>query len=154
MKEVSFASLRRQGSVAVHRFLRCPSRDITHCRALRQYSLRTMRRRHVKNAECTQNPGCRSWTKHVRSTVLHAISLVQFATACTRGWVTNSLIARIRLSPVVVTDGFADASLPLAALPTNTDECQELVGGPKYLRRSENRPFATHEVGARVPEAD
>jgi hypothetical protein len=51
----------------------------------------------------------KSWTKHVRSGVLHVISLAQFTTAYTRGWAANSTtvasgsepnwIGRTRTSP-------------------------------------------------------
>lgn len=39
----------------------------------------------------------KSWTTHVRSAVLHVISLAQFAAAYTRGWAANSINARMRL---------------------------------------------------------
>ena len=39
----------------------------------------------------------KSWTGHVRSAVLHVITLAQFATAYTRSWPTNSINVRIRL---------------------------------------------------------
>jgi putative transposase len=38
-----------------------------------------------------------SWSLNVKSAVLHAISLAQFAMAYTRGWAANSINARIRL---------------------------------------------------------
>jgi len=44
-----------------------------------------------------QIPLPKSWSKHVRSAVLHAISLAQFATAYTRGWAANSINSRVRL---------------------------------------------------------
>ena len=46
------------------------------------------------------NPGIplpKSWTTHVRSAVLHVISLAQFATTYSRGWAANSVNSRIRL---------------------------------------------------------
>ena len=39
----------------------------------------------------------KGWHGQVRSAVLHAISLAQFAVAHTRGWAVNSIYARIRL---------------------------------------------------------
>ncbi len=39
----------------------------------------------------------KSWTAHVRSAVLHVISLAQYATVYTRSWAASSLNARIRL---------------------------------------------------------
>ena len=39
----------------------------------------------------------KGWQRHVRSAVLHAISLAQFAAAYTRGWAVNSINTRIRL---------------------------------------------------------
>ena len=37
------------------------------------------------------------WRRHVRSAMLHVISLAQFATVYTRGWAANSVNSRIRL---------------------------------------------------------
>jgi hypothetical protein len=37
------------------------------------------------------------WPTHVRSAILHVISLAQFATAHTRGWAANSINVRIRM---------------------------------------------------------
>lgn len=37
------------------------------------------------------------WSQHARSTMLHVISLAQFALAYTRGWAENSQVARVRL---------------------------------------------------------
>ena len=39
----------------------------------------------------------RNWHRHVRSSVLHVISLAQFVVVHTRGWAVNSINARIRL---------------------------------------------------------
>jgi hypothetical protein len=39
----------------------------------------------------------KSWPIHVRSAILHVISLAQFTTAHTRSWAANSINARIRL---------------------------------------------------------
>ena len=39
----------------------------------------------------------KSWTAHVRSAVLHVISLAQYATVYTRSWAANSRNARVRL---------------------------------------------------------
>ena len=39
----------------------------------------------------------KSWNTHLRSAVLHVISLAQFAAAYTRGWAANSINARMRL---------------------------------------------------------
>ena len=38
------------------------------------------------------------WAKHVKSAVLHVISLAHYAIACARGWAANSINARVRLS--------------------------------------------------------
>ena len=38
------------------------------------------------------------WAQNVKSAVLHAISLAQFAIACARGWAANSINARVRLA--------------------------------------------------------
>ena len=38
----------------------------------------------------------KSWNKHVRSSLLHVISLAQFAVAYTRGWAANSINPRLR----------------------------------------------------------
>ena len=43
-----------------------------------------------------QIPIPRSWKKHVRSAVLHVISLAQYATAYTRGWAVDSMNGRVR----------------------------------------------------------
>jgi hypothetical protein len=40
----------------------------------------------------------RHWTRHVRSAVLHVISLARFVMAEVRGWAINSPIARLRLA--------------------------------------------------------
>ena len=37
------------------------------------------------------------WSLHVKSAMLHVISLAQFGLAYTRGWAVSSPIARIRL---------------------------------------------------------
>jgi putative transposase len=39
----------------------------------------------------------RGWPRRVKSTMLHVISLAQFALAYTRGWAVNSQVARVRL---------------------------------------------------------
>ena len=39
----------------------------------------------------------KGWPKHVRSSVLHAISLANFSLTFTRSWAANSFNARIRL---------------------------------------------------------
>lgn len=38
-----------------------------------------------------------SWTKHVRSAVLHVISLAQYAAVYTRSWAVDSMNGRVRL---------------------------------------------------------
>ena len=43
-----------------------------------------------------QIPLPKSWNKHVRSSLLHVISLAQFAVAYTRGWAANSINPRLR----------------------------------------------------------
>ena len=44
-----------------------------------------------------QIPLPKSWPIHVRTAILHVISLAQFATAHTRSWAANSVNSRIRL---------------------------------------------------------
>ena len=44
-----------------------------------------------------QIPLPKSWKTHVRSAVLHVISLTRYATIFTRSWAANSLNARVRL---------------------------------------------------------
>ncbi len=39
----------------------------------------------------------RGWPRHVKSAVLHAIALGQYAMAFTRSWAVNSRIARVQL---------------------------------------------------------
>ena len=39
----------------------------------------------------------KSWTSHVRSAMLHVISLAQYATVYTRSWAVDSLNERVRL---------------------------------------------------------
>jgi len=39
----------------------------------------------------------KSWSKHVRTAILHAISLAQYATAYNRSWAADSTNARIRI---------------------------------------------------------
>jgi len=39
----------------------------------------------------------KSWTSHVRSAMLHVISLAQFATVYTRSWAVDSVNGRVRL---------------------------------------------------------
>ena len=39
----------------------------------------------------------KGWRRHVRSAMLHVISLAQYATAYTHGWAANSVNTRIRL---------------------------------------------------------
>jgi hypothetical protein len=38
------------------------------------------------------------WKKHVKSAILHVISLAQYATAYTRSWAADSRNARVRLT--------------------------------------------------------
>jgi hypothetical protein len=40
----------------------------------------------------------RGWPFHVKSAMLHVISLAQFAVAYTRGWAANSPNSRVRLT--------------------------------------------------------
>ena len=49
----------------------------------------------VKKAPIIRLP--KSWTSHVRSAMLHVISLAQFATVYTRSWAVDSVNARVRL---------------------------------------------------------
>ena len=39
----------------------------------------------------------KSWTKHVRTAMLHVISLAQYATAYTRSWAADSTNGRMRI---------------------------------------------------------
>ena len=39
----------------------------------------------------------KSWTKHVRSAMLHIVSLAQYATVYTRSWAGDSMNGRVRL---------------------------------------------------------
>ena len=39
----------------------------------------------------------KGWRRHVRSAVLHVISLAQYATVYTRSWAVDSLNGRVRL---------------------------------------------------------
>ena len=42
-------------------------------------------------------PRPKSWTRHVRSAVLHVIALAQYAAVCTRSGAAHSTSARVRL---------------------------------------------------------
>ena len=39
----------------------------------------------------------KAWTEHVRTAMLHVISLAQYATAYTRSWAADSTNARLRI---------------------------------------------------------
>ena len=39
----------------------------------------------------------RDWPQHVKSAMLHAIALAQYAAAYTRSWAIDARIARVRL---------------------------------------------------------
>ena len=39
----------------------------------------------------------KSWKRHVRSAMLHVISLAQYATVYTRSWAVDSMNGRVRL---------------------------------------------------------
>ena len=39
----------------------------------------------------------RGWSRHVKSAMLHVISMAQYAVAYTRSWAANSQVARVRL---------------------------------------------------------
>ena len=43
----------------------------------------------------------KSWTKHVRTAMLHVISRAQYATAYTRSWAADSTNARVRISHAI-----------------------------------------------------
>ena len=43
-----------------------------------------------------QIPLPKAWNKHVRSSLLHVISLAQYAAAYTRGWGADRINARLR----------------------------------------------------------
>ena len=40
----------------------------------------------------------KGWKQHVRSAVLHVVSMAHFAIAYARGWAANSINARVRLA--------------------------------------------------------
>ena len=60
-----------------------------------------------------------AWTKHVRTAMLHVISLAQYATAYTRSWAADSTNARLRIKAEYDCPNPAtfDASPVRAALP-------------------------------------
>ena len=39
----------------------------------------------------------KAWTRHVRSAMLHILSLAQYATVYTRSWAVDSMNGRVRL---------------------------------------------------------
>ena len=43
-------------------------------------------------------PAPRHWKNHVKTAILHVISLAQYATAYTRSWAADSRNARVRLT--------------------------------------------------------
>jgi hypothetical protein len=49
------------------------------------------------NQETPKIPLPRGWKQHVRSAVLHIISLAQYAAVYTRSWAANSTNGRVRL---------------------------------------------------------
>lgn len=49
------------------------------------------------NQETPKIPLPRGWKQHVRSAVLHVISLAQYATVYTRSWAAESANSRVRL---------------------------------------------------------
>ena len=51
----------------------------------------------MSRQKAPQIPLPNSWTKHVRSAMLHVISLAQYATIYTRSWAVESLNGRVRL---------------------------------------------------------
>ena len=51
----------------------------------------------TKHGNAPEIPLPRAWPRRVKSAMLHAISLAQFALAYTRGWAANSQVARVRL---------------------------------------------------------
>ena len=50
-----------------------------------------------RNQKTPHIPLPKGWTKHVRSTVLHVLSLAQYAAVYTRGWAADSTNTRVRL---------------------------------------------------------
>ena len=50
-----------------------------------------------ENQETLKIPLPKGWKKHVRSAVLHVISLAQYTTIYTRGWAADSSNQRVRL---------------------------------------------------------
>ncbi|MHC4398781.1 MAG: hypothetical protein ACYTG0_03785 [Planctomycetota bacterium] len=49
------------------------------------------------NRETPKIPLPRDWKQHVRSAILHVISLAQYATVYTRSWAADSTDSRVRL---------------------------------------------------------
>ena len=50
-----------------------------------------------RNQRTPHIPFPKGWTKHVRSAVLHVISLAQYAAVYTHGWAADSTNTRVRL---------------------------------------------------------
>ena len=50
-----------------------------------------------ENQKTLNIPLPKAWKKHVRSAVLHVISLAQYTTISTRGWAADSSNQRVRL---------------------------------------------------------
>ena len=48
-------------------------------------------------SKATRIPLPLSWNKHVRSAMLHVISLAQYAAVYTRSWAVDSMNGRVRL---------------------------------------------------------
>ena len=51
----------------------------------------------MRQTKANSIPLPKAWSGHVRSAMLHAISLAKFAATYTRGWAANSVNARVRL---------------------------------------------------------
>ena len=51
----------------------------------------------MSRQKAPQIPLPNGWTKHVRSAMLHVISLAQYAAVYTRSWAVDSLNGRVRL---------------------------------------------------------
>ena len=50
-----------------------------------------------KSEESPKIPLPKGWKQHIRSAVLHVLSLAQYAAVCARGWAADSVDSRVRL---------------------------------------------------------
>ena len=80
----------------------------------------------------------KSWTKHVRLTMLHVISLAEYATIYTRSWAFDSLNRRVRLraendrllqeatqlrEEIRIEDARMERIIPVRSKDCNASEC-------------------------------